>query len=310
MEERVYRQILDGIDDGVYVVDRERRITYWNPGAERITGFTADEVQGFSCSEGILRHVSEQGKQLCLGGCPLAAVMRDGSPRRASVYLHHKEGHRVPVTVKGEAMRDDTGEITGSLEFFHVRTSTRFAGEEALDRVGDLHLDPVTLLGNRRFGEHSLAHALAALDGGDSLGVLFVDVDRFKDVNDRWGHHTGDRVLRMVGRTLAHGLRSTDIPVRWGGEEFLVLLPGTDEAGLAESAERLRMLVEHSWFDLAPDQVRVTVSIGATLAQHGESADSVVDRADQLMYASKNAGRNVVTDDGSGSGRATEGSAS
>ncbi len=310
MEERVYRQILDGIDDGVYVVDRQRRITFWNPGAERITGFTAAEVRGYSCSEGILRHVTEQGKQLCLGGCPLAAVMRDGTTRQASVYLHHKDGHRVPVMVKGEALRTADGEIVGSLEYFHVRSSTRFAGADELERADDLHLDPVTLLGNRRFGEHSLAHAVAALTGGASLGVLFVDVDHFKDVNDRWGHHTGDRVLRMVGRTLAHGLRATDIPVRWGGEEFLVLLPGVDEDGLVESAERLRMLVEHSWFDLDGVPVRVTVSVGATMAVPGEDADSVVDRADRLMYTSKSSGRNAVTEDGSGSGRAEEDPAS
>jgi diguanylate cyclase (GGDEF)-like protein/PAS domain S-box-containing protein len=310
VEEHIYRQILDGIDDGVYVVDRERRITYWNPGAERITGFTAAEVQGYSCSEGILRHVSDQGRQLCLLGCPLAAVMRDGSPRRANVYLHHKAGYRVPVTVKGEAMLDTAGTVIGSLEIFHVRTSTRFTAEDELDRAEDVHLDPVTLLANRRFGEHSLTHALAALDEGETLGVLFVDVDRFKDVNDRWGHHTGDRVLRMVGRTIAYGLRATDIPVRWGGEEFVVLLPGVDEAGLAETAERLRMLVEHSWFDLDPDQVHVTVSIGATLAQPDDGPEDVVDRADRLMYASKTAGRNVVTDDGLRRGRDEEGSAS
>jgi diguanylate cyclase (GGDEF)-like protein/PAS domain S-box-containing protein len=297
LQESIYRQILDAIDDGVYFVDRERRITFWNPGAERITGFTAEDVQGRSCSEGILRHVSEQGKQLCLLGCPLEAVMRDGSPRGAHVYLHHKEGYRVPVTVKGEAIRDADGAIVGSLEIFRVRSSTRFAAEDEPVRADDIHLDPVTLLGNRRFGEHSLVHVLAGVEHGGSLGVLFVDVDHFKDVNDSWGHHTGDRVLRMVGRTIAYALRATDIPVRWGGEEFLVLLPGVDEAGLAETAERLRVLVEHSWFDLEPDQVRVTVSIGATLAAPGEDAHSVVDRADRLMYASKGAGRNVVTDD-------------
>ena len=311
MEERVYRQILDGIDDGVYFVDRDRRITFWNPGAERITGFTAEEVQGHSCSEGILRHVSEQGKQLCLLGCPLSAVMRDGEPRRASVYLHHKEGHRVPVVVRGDAILDDSGEIVGSVEIFHATASSRYVADDAGDRADDAHVDPMTLLGSRRFGERSLEHALATLGAPDtSLGLLFLDIDRFKDVNDSHGHAVGDRILRMVGRTIAHGLRGSDVPVRWGGDEFVVLLPGVDNEGLARNAERLRMLVEHSWFDSEGVQVRVTVSIGATMAVAGEASDAVVDRADRLMYVSKSSGRNVVTDDGSGSGRAAEDPAS
>jgi diguanylate cyclase (GGDEF)-like protein/PAS domain S-box-containing protein len=298
LEERVYRQILDVIDDGVYLVDRERRITFWNEGAARITGFTAEEVQGHSCSEGILRHVSEQGKQLCLLGCPLAAVMRDGAPRQASVYLHHKEGHRVPVVVHGDAILDAAGAIVGSVEIFRARAASRYTGNDARERADDVHLDPITTLATRRYGERSLEHALAALGSPDTtLGVLFLDIDKFKHANDTHGHAVGDRALRMVGRTIAHGLRGSDVPVRWGGDEFVVLLPGIDPEGLAGMAERLRMLVEHSWFDLDGVQVRVTVSVGATMARAGEDADSVVDRADRLMYASKSAGRNVVTDD-------------
>ncbi|MEZ5186425.1 MAG: PAS domain-containing protein [Candidatus Nanopelagicales bacterium] len=82
MEEAVYRTILDQMEDGVYFVDRDRRITYWNSGAEHITGYSADEVLQHSCSEGILRHVSEKGRQLCISGCPLSAVRRTGSHAR------------------------------------------------------------------------------------------------------------------------------------------------------------------------------------------------------------------------------------
>jgi len=85
--------------------------------------------------------------------------------------------------------------------------------------------------------------------------------------------------------------------VRWGGEEFLALLPGIDESGLAAVAERVRMLVENSWIQQGETQVRVTVSVGATMAVPAESPEDVADRADRLMYASKRAGRNRVTTD-------------
>jgi len=100
VDKKFYQDLLDQISDGVYFVTLDRRITYWNGGAERITGYGAHEVLGHRCSEGILRHVDDTGQQLCLHGCPLAAVMKDGRPREAHLYLHHKDGHRVPVTVR------------------------------------------------------------------------------------------------------------------------------------------------------------------------------------------------------------------
>ncbi len=271
-------------------------LTYWNVGAERITGYGADEVLGHSCSEGLLRHVDDAGRQLCLHGCPLAAVMKDGEPREAHVYLHHKAGHRVPVKVRGQALRDPAGKIVGSVEVFSTRVANPYAGQRRVRK--DDSLDTVTGLAPRRIGELHLETLVRAVgEQGSTLGVLFIDADHFKDVNDTFGHRTGDEVLRMVGQSLANGLRRGDIPVRWGGEEFLALLPGTDRAGLHAAAERVRMLSENSWIQKGEAQVRVTVSVGATMAAPAESPDDLVDRADTFMYASKRGGRNRVTTD-------------
>lgn len=296
MQESAYRAIIEQMSEGVYFVDLDRQITYWNPGAERITGYSAGEVIGHSCADGILRHVTDSGHQLCVSGCPLAAVMKDGKSRTANVYLHHKEGHRVPVQVKGQAIRDDAGEIVGSIELFNVRATSRFADPLEGHRAHDAFVDVLTGIGNRRYGEANLETTMAAVRAGvTSLGVLFIDVDRFKRINDMHGHRVGDQVLRMVGQDIANGLRAGDHPVRWGGEEFLVLMPGAQQSSLERAAERLRMLVEHSWFEHEHMQMRVTVSIGAVLALPTETAVDVVDRADRLMYASKLAGRNLVT---------------
>jgi diguanylate cyclase (GGDEF)-like protein len=159
-------------------------------------------------------------------------------------------------------------------------------------------LDAVTGLAPRRFGELQLkALTQAVAEQSTTLGVLYVDADHFKDVNDTFGHKTGDQVLRMIGQSLVNGLRRGDVPVRWGGEEFLALLPGTDQTGLAATAERVRMLAENSWIQKGEVQVRVTVSVGATMAVPTESGEDLVDRADKLMYASKQGGRNRVTTD-------------
>jgi PAS domain S-box-containing protein len=220
VDKQFYQDLLDQISDGVYFVNRDRRITYWNGGAERVTGYDADEVLGHSCAEGILRHVNDAGRQLCLNGCPLAEVMKDGKPREAHVYLHHKDGHRVPVSVRGQALLDPAGQIVGSVEVFSTRVANPYAGQRRVRK--DDSLDPVTGLPPRRVGELYLQTLMRAVsEQASTLGVLYIDADHFKDVNDTFGHKTGDEVLRMVGQSLANGLRRGDIPARWGGEEFL-----------------------------------------------------------------------------------------
>lgn len=296
MEKKFYQDLLDKMSDGVYFVNTDRIITYWNSGAERISGYSADEVLGHSCAEGLLRHVTDSGQQLCRRGCPLLAVMADGEPREADVFMHHKDGHRVPITVRGQALRSPDGQIVGSVEVFHTRGTNPYAALRR-DRVDD-SLDTVTGLAPRRFGELQLsALTQAVAEQTTTLGVLYVDADHFKDVNDTFGHKTGDDVLRMVGQSIVNGLRRSDIPVRWGGEEFLALMPGTNQAGLRAAAERVRMLVENSWIQRGEVQVRVTISVGATMAVPTETGDDLIDRADRLMYASKQGGRNRVTTD-------------
>jgi diguanylate cyclase (GGDEF)-like protein len=163
-------------------------------------------------------------------------------------------------------------------------------------RSKDDSLDSLTGLVPRRLGEMHL-QTLAVTERATTLDVPYIDADHFKDVNDTFGHKTGDEVLHMVGQSMANGLRRGDVPVRWGGEEFLALLHGIDQVGLDATAERVRMLAENSWIQKGEVQVRVTVSVGATMALPTDTADELVDRADKFMYASKQGGRNRVTTD-------------
>jgi diguanylate cyclase (GGDEF)-like protein len=181
------------------------------------------------------------------------------------------------------------------LELFKLRASNRFADGVAELSSPDYQRDLVSGLGDRRFGDSRLNAALQDASEGGTLGLLFLDIDNFKDVNDTLGHPTGDRVIHMVGQTLANSVRASDVPVRWGGEEFLVLLPGVTPEELETSAERIRMLVENSFLSHSGGVLQVTVSVGAAMAFPGEGPVALVERADRLMYASKRSGRNRVT---------------
>jgi diguanylate cyclase (GGDEF)-like protein/PAS domain S-box-containing protein len=297
-ETDLYRDMLDNLYDGVYLVDPERKITYWNKGAERITGFLTEEVIGKRCGDSVLCHVDSGGTSICNDSCPLQQTLTDGRPREVELYLHHKEGHVVPVLVRVTALRDPDLRITGAVEIF---SDTTFM-EVATRRIRELErialLDPLTGIGNRRFLEMTLTARLSeASRYGWSLGVLFIDIDHFKEINDKYGHDVGDLVLKMVATTVANSLRPFDVVARWGGEEFIALLVNVGEDELQAIAERARKLAELSGFKRGDDVIRVTVSIGATQSKSEDTVEDVVTRADRLMYQSKARGRNCVSAD-------------
>lgn len=296
-ENDLYKEIIDNLYDGVYLVDRERVITYWNKGAERITGYPAAQTVGRSCRDNLLNHVTANGVQLCLHNCPLAAVMEDGHEREAEVFLHHKDGHRLPVMVRATALRNRDGKIIGAIETFSNNTDV-VDTRRKLQKMRQAALtDALTGISNRRHVEGRLSAAIAEFQNNSApSGLLFIDVDHFKQFNDSYGHNIGDTVLRMVARTIRHSLRSTDTVGRWGSEEFVAILGEVlDENALLAAADKVRAQVEHSRLDLDEQSMAVTVSIGGTLLRQDDTIDSFVARADELMYKSKQAGRNRVT---------------
>ena len=236
-----FRTLIENLYDGVYFVDPERRITYWNKGAERISGYASNEVSGSHCFDEILMHVDDAGTRLCEHGCPLSATLADGEPREADVYLHHKEGHRVPVRVRVAPIRDFAGRISGAVEVFSENSATVATLLQIRELQAMAYVDQITGLANRVFTEITLRARLEETHRyGWPLGVLFADIDGFKAVNDRYGHAIGDRVLAMVARNFAGNLRAFDLVGRWGGDEFLVLAVNVDEPKLRAFAPKPR----------------------------------------------------------------------
>lgn len=296
--ENFYHRILDNLFDGVYFVDRKRRITYWNKGAERISGFKPDQVIGRSCADNLLMHVDNAGTVLCSSGCPLRATMQDGEAREVEVYLHHAEGHRVPVVVRATPMRDENGAIVGAVETFSDNSNMM----EALKQVDQLNKeanqDPLTGIGNRRYIEMKIKSSLLEFQQtSEPFGLLLLDIDRFKRVNDNYGHDIGDQVLKMLTSTIEKNIRTTDHIGRWGGEEFIVIVHNLDLNHLRWISDKLRALVASSYLPVSGGIVQVTVSVGATLAQPSDTLATLVKRADRLLYKSKAEGRNRVTGD-------------
>ena len=293
--DELHKSIVDNLADGVYYVEPDRTIRYWNHGAENLTGYKASEIVGRRCFDNILAHVDAQGNSLCHTTCPLAASMRDGESRDVTVWLRHREGYRKPVRVRTAPVRDEAGTIVGGVETFSDASAVVRAAEDADRARQEALTDELTGLPNRRMFDAALRGRLENMARyGWQFGLLVVDVDNFKAVNDQFGHTFGDAVLKGVAKTLQGAVRAGDMVARWGGEEFAVLVEASDGAGLGETAERVRALVAQSEVRHEAMALTVHVSAGGSLASRDDTAESLFERADGALFSAKREGRDRI----------------
>lgn len=290
----MYGKILNGISDGVYFVDSERKINFWNKASENITGYLENEVINKCCSENILVHIDENGRQLCKDGCPLFETIKDGKQRSIKGYLKHKKGHRVPVVIKAIPIYDGD-KIIGAVETFTDVSPNNLLLNSNNELLEKMFKDDLTNLPNRRYLNSHLESVMLKFEEIKAVfGVMFFDLDFFKKINDNYGHNAGDEVLKMVANVFKNSSRNKDVIGRWGGEEFLGVFENIEKKKFLEIAERIRMLIENSQVDLGDEKIKVTVSIGVAIAKEGEKIETVIRRADEALYLAKKKGRNRV----------------
>ena len=297
MDDGFYRNLLNSISDGIYFVDRERKVVFWNRGAEAITGYERSEILETHCHDGRLKHLDQKGNDLCRGKCSLALTIEDGQSREEELFLHHKDGHRVPVSIRVSPVRDGNGAVVGAVEVFQDNSS-QIDNIERMEQLQKMaFLDDLTGIASRRYLEMRLQERLAEMERYQWMfGLLLIDIDLFKQVNDTHGHIVGDRMLKMIARTLSASTRSFDLVGRWGGDEFLVLITSVDAGHLAAIGNRYRLLVEQSSLPMpGGPPLLATISVGGTLARQEDTLDSLLERADRLLYRSKASGRNLAS---------------
>jgi len=294
-KKRFYKQLVENLYDGIYFVDINRKIWFWNKGAERISGYKKEEVVNSFCYKNILNHVDTKGNELCLNGCPLLETIKDGKVRDALVFLRHKEGYRVPVTIKTIPI-EENNEIIGAIEIFQDASNDNVFLDN-IDNLKELALkDPLTGLPNRRYIDTYLISRKNELKYLNvPYGIIFMDIDDFKRFNDSYGHDFGDQVLKMISKVFTNVIRSNDLIGRWGGEEFLGVFSGASEESLDIVANKIRILVENSYIKHDNKRLQVTISIGATMVKKDEALEEAIKRSDELLYLSKSEGKNKVS---------------
>lgn len=277
-------QALDATQDAVMIANAQGEIEFVNHGFELITGYSRVEALGQNPA------MLKSGEHTEAFYGRLWAAIQSGQTFRAVFINRHKQGHLIHCEETVSPIRDAGGAVTHFVSVIRDQTA-RAHTEQTLREQATR--DPLTDLLNRRAGEWQLERAfLAAREGQKPFCLIMADVDHFKAINDTWGHPAGDQVLQRVAAVLRTGVRDTDSVVRWGGEEFLLVLSNCEQAAALLQAERLRERVADAE---QGEMGRVTVSMGVAELQRDETLANLIERVDQALYQAKHAGRNQVS---------------
>lgn len=293
--EELYLNIINNLCDGVYFVDTERTIAFWNKAAEEITGYSAEEIIGRQCQNSMLNHIDTNGRPLCTLGCPLFATLIDGEQRKETVYVRHKKGHRFPIRVNIFPVWED-GKITGAIEIF-TRNSPIVYEDDLVEHLTGIAMhDALTNLPNRRYLENFLDYKLSEYKRFDkAFAVLFADIDDFSKFNNNYGHDIGDRVLVNIAESLMSNVRKNDLVGRWGGEELVGIYSLNKSYEASIIAEKFWLLIANTDVQAGNQALHVSASVGVTAVMPSDTVASLIERADQNMYTTKKNGKNGIT---------------
>ncbi len=279
------RMIVDSMDQGLLIVERNGRIQYANPACDRFLGYAADELVGRSLTTLVAQ------LEPCPDGAAAMAAIGQGT---REVLIRHRDGGLRAMDLTMTPMHADDGLFVALLhDITHHKQS-----EDALQRAA--LVDPVTRIANRRHFDSFLEKEWQrAIRNAQPLSLVVLDVDHFKLYNDTLGHAAGDICLQKVAQALqAHALRPTDLAARYGGEEFVLLFAETPGESAARLAEGIRTTVEALQLanPRSPTSPWITVSVGvATIVPTQlDQIEQLFVCADRAMYAAKGAGRNRV----------------
>ncbi len=271
--------------------DRDRTLLFVSGGCARLTGYDPEELS----YNGSVRYTDLIPDQARVDEVvqTIQRALENRQPYSLEYPLVRKDGQRIWVWERGQGVEDDDGELV--LEGIVLDISGRKALESRLEEQATR--DALTGLYNRREATRLLNEELArARRYRRSMALLWVDFDHFKDINDTHGHAAGDMVLKAVGRLLMDSVRGVDTVGRFGGEEFVIVLPEMDALGARDTAERLRQAVSQTPQTLDDGtRVSLTISVGvAVYPEHGQDAETLCAAADKAMYRAKERGRNCV----------------
>ena len=243
---------------------RDRKITYWNEAAEKITGYTSEEMVGTHCYDNYLKHVDGEGNNLCQDGCPLSWAIAHRTKHEDEIFLRHKDGYRVPINVRISPLYDSDSQVSGASEVFRENTPTGLIA----DRLSELEelamLDPLTKLANEKYARERIEQNLEEMKRYPiKVGVALFKIDNINVFVKQHGRKIFEQFQQVAGQTLERNSRPLDLIARIDEGLFLGIFRNVSDNFLFATCEKMRLLFIQSYFYLGKEQVSGTFSTGA-----------------------------------------------
>jgi diguanylate cyclase (GGDEF)-like protein/PAS domain S-box-containing protein len=292
----VYQSVLDSLETGVYIVDRNRRIRFWNEGAEQITGYLRQDVVGHFLRDHLLT-TSDDTKDLDSDpDDPINLVFRDGKPSIMDVSILHKDGYRVPIVLRTNPIRNSHGAVVGAAESFERNRSAADWTRRQSGFADFGCLDAMTGVAAQSFMETQLRENLVIFaEHHIPFGILLVQVDHMEKFRASRGPGVVPTILRIVAQSVENCLRPTDLLGRWGENQFIAILLECKESEVALVGERVRKMVSRSEIEWWGDKFSVTSPVGGAGCRSGDTVEILLPRAEASLKESVGKGGNCVT---------------
>ncbi|MFW1676972.1 EAL domain-containing protein [Pontibacter sp. JAM-7] len=286
-ELRLSRYIFDTTNEGIMVTDANHVITDVNAAFQRVTGYSLDEVKGHKPS------ILNSGKQTSGFYVDMWQQIDTLGSWAGEIWNRKKNGDIYPEWLTIKSIVGGNGKISG---YFGVFTdiSEHKKTQDSLKSLA--YYDPLTELANRTLCQERLVHDMRLADRhNESLALVFIDLDFFKHINDSMGHECGDQLLSETARRIESQVRQSDTVVRWGGDEFILILPGIHEVNMAQIiADKVRAQLKLPFY-LKNTETFIGASIGIAIYPHdGSDATTLIQHADAAMYSAKKKGRDQI----------------
>ena len=309
--EAKYRDIFENAIVGIFQSTPDGRLLSVNAAMARIFDYASPEEMLQSVGNQVAARLYADPSQRA----EFVQVMgTSGSVREFEAQLMRKDRQVIWVKINARSIRDDNGEVLYYEGFMEDITRRKQIEEDLqktnallqtqLDQIQALHetlryeaiRDSLTGLFNRRYLFETLDRELArARREGYTVSVLMIDIDHFKAFNDTYGHQAGDEVLRKLGELFRSQIRQSDIACRYGGEEFIIIMPVAEDGDTLRRADMIRYAFNHMPIVYSDQEIFASISIGiAFYPRHGQDAQTVIKTADDALYESKRLGRNCV----------------
>jgi diguanylate cyclase (GGDEF)-like protein/PAS domain S-box-containing protein len=280
----IYRDILDGLQIGVSVLDLQKKIVFWSDGAEQITGYARIDVLGHSCTENILLHCNQNSCEMCAGRCTLAAALHDAKPAEAISSIHHRSGHLAQVLTWAIPLRDKHGSIIGIIQTFESEFAVNGPDPNHQTMKERGCLDYTTELPNHAIMQSHLREMLGTFaELQMPFGVICLEVHELSEFRARYGQEAATSMLRVLARTLRNTIWPTDFVGRWSEDRFLVILSGCGQKALQVVADRMLRMTARATIEWWGEELSVEVLIGSTAAIVDDTVETLLLRVQEAL---------------------------